>query len=230
MAERLQANDVARRNLAADVAHELRTPLTLLQGGCEEIIDGITEPSMEHFVQMHDDVLRLRRLVDDLGTLAEADAALAGPNIAVERCDLAEIAADAADSLRPLADANQQQVNRQLEPAIINGDPARLAQIVTNLLTNAIKFTPAGGAIDLAVRQNPLQREVTLIVSDNGPGIPVEDRPHVFERFYRGDATRPVAGSGIGLAVVAQLVKAHSGTVELIDTPAGTTVAATFPA
>ena len=68
MAERLQANDVARRNLAADVAHELRTPLTLLQGGCEEIIDGITEPSIEHFVQMHDDVLRLRRLVDDLGT------------------------------------------------------------------------------------------------------------------------------------------------------------------
>ncbi|MBI4883909.1 MAG: HAMP domain-containing protein, partial [Actinobacteria bacterium] len=87
MAERLEANDIARRNLAADVAHELRTPLTLLQGGCEEIIDGITEPTMERVVQMHDDVLRLRRLVDDLGALAEADAALAGPSIAVERCD-----------------------------------------------------------------------------------------------------------------------------------------------
>jgi two-component system sensor histidine kinase BaeS len=229
MAERLQANDVARRNLAADVAHELRTPLTLLQGGCEEIIDGITQPSIEHFVQMHDDVLRLRRLVDDLGTLAEADAALAGPNVAVERCDLAEIAAGAADALRPLADANQQRMHRQLESAIINGDPARLAQIVTNLLTNAIKFTPAGGAIELDVRQNRVQREVALTVSDNGPGISVEDRPHVFERFYRGDTTRPVAGSGIGLAVVAQLVKAHGGMVELIDTPAGTTVAATFP-
>ncbi|MEO8264244.1 MAG: HAMP domain-containing sensor histidine kinase [Ilumatobacteraceae bacterium] len=229
MAERLQANDVARRNLAADVAHELRTPLTLLQGGCEEIIDGITEPSIEHFVQMHDDVLRLRRLVDDLGTLAEADAALAGPNIAVERCDLAELAAGAADALRPLADANQQQVNRRLDPAIINGDPARLAQIVTNLLTNAIKFTPAGGTIELDVRRSPVQRTATLTVSDNGPGIPAKDRAHVFERFYRGNVTRPVAGSGIGLAVVAQLVKAHGGTVVLVDTSTGTAVEATFP-
>ncbi len=229
MAERLEANDVARRNLAADVAHELRTPLTLLQGGCEEIIDGITEPTIEHFVQMHDDVLRLRRLVDDLGTLAEADAALAGPNIAVERCDLAEIAAGAADALLPLAEANHQQVMRRLEPAIINGDPTRLAQIVTNLLSNAIKFTRPGGTIDLSVGQNPERRKATLTVRDDGPGIPIEDRPHVFERFYRGESTRPVAGSGIGLAVVAQLVKAHGGTVELADTATGTTIVATFP-
>ncbi len=229
MAERLQANDIARRNLAADVAHELRTPLTLLQGGCEEIIDGITEPSIEHFVGMHDDVLRLRRLVDDLGTLAEADAALAGANIAVERCDLADIAVSAAGALRPLAEANQQQVNCQLEPAIIDGDPTRLAQIVTNLLTNAIKFTPAAGTIDLAVRENPAQRQATLTVSDNGPGIPIDDRPHVFERFYRGESTRPVAGSGIGLAVVAQLVKAHGGTVDLVESTVGTTITVTFP-
>ena len=229
MADRLQANDVARRNLAADVAHELRTPLTLLQGGCEEIIDGITEPSIAHFVQMHDDVLRLRRLVDDLGTLAEADAALAGPNIAVEQCDLAGIAAGAADAVRPLAEANQQQVNRHLEPAIIDGDPTRLAQIVTNLLTNAIKFAPPGGTIELVVQRNSVQRTATLTVSDNGPGIPAEDRPHVFERFYRGASARPVAGSGIGLAVVAQLVKAHGGSVGLVDSPTGTTIAVTFP-
>ncbi len=229
MAERLQANETARRNLAADVAHELRTPLTLLQGGCEEIIDGITEPSMEHFVQMHDDVLRLRRLVDDLGTLAEADAALAGPNVTVEQCDLADIAAGATDALRPFAEANQQQINLHLEPAIINGDSTRLTQIVTNLLTNAIKFTPPGGAIDLDVRQSTTGRQATLTVSDNGPGIPARDRPHVFERFYRADATRPVAGSGIGLAVVAQLVKAHNGTVEIIDTTTGATVVVAFP-
>ncbi len=230
MAERLQANEVARRNLAADVAHELRTPLTLLQGGCEEIIDGITEPTIEHFVQMHDDVLRLRRLVDDLSTLAEADDALAGPNIAIQRCDLAEIAASAADALGPLAEANQQQVNRQLEPGIIDGDPNRLNQIVTNLLTNAIKFTQVGGTIEVAVRQHPAQRQATLTVSDNGPGIALGDRSHVFERFYRSDSSRLIAGSGIGLAVVAQLVKAHRGTVELVDTPIGTTIAATFPA
>ena len=229
MADRLEANDIARRNLAADVAHELRTPLTLLQGGCEEIIDGITEPTIAHFVQMHDDVLRLRRLVDDLGALAEADAALAGPNIAVERCDLAEIAAGAADALRPLADASQQQVIRRLEPVVINGDPTRLAQIVTNLLTNAIKFTPPGGIIDLAVAPEPEHRAATLTISDNGPGIPIDDRPHVFERFYRSDSSRPVAGSGIGLAVVAQLVKAHGGTVQIVDSVVGTTITVTFP-
>ena len=229
MAERLQANDVARRNLAADVAHELRTPLTLLQGGCEEIIDGITEPTVEHFVQMHDDVLRLRRLVDDLGALADADAALAGPSLKVEPCDLAEIAAAVADALRPLAEANQQQLNRQLEPAMVDGDPARLAQIVANLLTNAIKFSPPGGTIELDVRPVGPHGPATLTVRDNGPGIPAEDRPHVFERFYRSEAARPIAGSGIGLAVVAQLVKAHDGRVELVDTPVGTTIAVTFP-
>ena len=229
MAERLQANDVARRYLAADVAHELRTPLTLLQGECEEIIDGITEPTIEHFVQMHDDVLRLRRLVDDLGTLADADAVLAGPSLKVEPCDLAEIAASVADALRPLAEANQQQLNRHLEPAIVDGDPARLSQIVANLLTNAIKFTPPGGVIDLDVRPSRPQEAVTMTVSDNGPGILSDDRPHVFDRFFRSDATRQVAGSGIGLAVVAQLVKAHDGSVELADTTTGTTIAVTFP-
>ena len=229
MAERLQANDVARRHLAADVAHELRTPLTLLQGGCEEIIDGITEPTIEHFVQMHDDVLRLRRLVDDLGTLAEADAALAGPSLKVEQCDLAEIAATVADALRPLAATNQQHLNRHFEPAIVDGDPARLSQIIANLLTNAIKFSPPGGIIELDVRPSGTRGTPTLTVRDNGPGIRTEDRPHVFERFYRSEAARPIAGSGIGLAVVAQLVKAHDGTVELVDTNIGTTIAVTFP-
>jgi len=178
---------------------------------------------------MHDDVLRLRRLVDDLGTLAEADAALAGPKVAVEQCDLADIAAGAADALRPFAEANQQQINLHLERAIIDGDSTRLTQIVLNLLTNAIKFTPSGGAIALDVRQSTTGRQATLTVSDNGPGIPAQDRPHVFERFYRADATRSVAGSGIGLAVVAQLVKAHNGTVEIIDTTTGATVVVAFP-
>jgi two-component system sensor histidine kinase BaeS len=229
MADRLEANDIARRHLMTDVAHELRTPLTLLQGGCEEVIDGITEPTMEHFVAMHDDILRLRRLVDDLGALADADATLAGPTLAVERCDLADIAATAADALRPLVDAHQHQLELRLEPAAVDGDRARLSQIVTNLLTNAIKFTAPGGRIRLDVRPDPATQHVTLTVSDNGPGIPVADRARVFERFYRGDTARHIAGSGIGLAVVAQLVTAHHGTVQIADTPSGTTVTVTLP-
>ncbi len=229
MATRLQANEVARRNLAADMAHELRTPLTLLQGGCEEIIDGISEPTMEHFVQMHDDVLRLRRLVDDLGTLAAADAALAGPGLSTQRCDLADIAANAADALRPLLDAHQHQLLRHLEPATVVGDPTRLDQIVTNLLTNAIKFTPAGGRIELIVHHDPTNHLTSLTVSDNGPGIALEDRKRVFERFYRSETTRPIAGSGVGLAVVDQLVTAHGGSVSITDTSIGTTIVVTMP-
>jgi signal transduction histidine kinase len=112
---------------------------------------------------------------------------------------------------------------------IVAGDPARLAQIVTNLLTNAIKFTPPGGTIDLSVHDDEAQRTAVLTVSDNGPGIRGGDRSHVFERFYRGDSTRPIAGSGIGLAVVNQLVKAQGGSVELADTDRGTTVVVTVP-
>ena len=151
MAERLEANDVARRNLAADMAHELRTPVTLLQGSCESVLDGLAAPSMEHFVHMHDDVLRLKRLVDDLGALAEADALRAGPNVAVTQCDLAQITATAIESLVPVAEAKHQRLNPHLSPVTIDGDPTRLAQIVTNLVTNAIKFTQEGGAIDVTI-------------------------------------------------------------------------------
>jgi len=178
---------------------------------------------------MHDDVLRLRRLVDDLGTLADADAALAGPSLKVEPCDLAEIASGVADALRPLAASNQQKLERHLEPAFVDGDPTRLSQIVLNLLTNAIKFCPPGSTIDLGVRPCGPLGTASLTVRDNGPGILPEDRPRVFERFYRSEAARPIAGSGIGLAVVAQLVRAHDGSVELIDTEVGTTIAVTFP-
>ena len=229
MADRLQANDVARRNLAADVAHELRTPITLLQGGCEEIIDGVAEPTMEHFVQMHDDVLRLRRLVDDLGALAAADAALAEPLTSLEPCDLATIAATAADALQPLVDAGHHRLVRRLLPAMVAGDPVRLTQIVTNLLTNAIKFTPPGGRIEIGVDADLAQGIATLVVADDGPGIPSDEVPHVFERFYRGEASRPLAGSGIGLAVVDQLVRAHHGSVAVADSVVGTTVVVTIP-
>lgn len=230
MADRLQAHETTRHNLTADIAHELRTPLTILQGSCEEIIDGIAEPSMERFVQMHDDVMRLRRLVDDLGTLADADAAGTEPMLRHERCDLAAVAGQVADSMMPLIEANHHQLTQHLESVTVDGDPVRLAQIVTNLLSNAIKYTPPGGHIDLDVRRHSQQPLVTVTVADDGPGISAADRPHAFERFYRADSARPVAGSGIGLAVVDQLVRAHRGHVEIADTTIGTTVIVTLPA
>ncbi len=228
MAVRLQAHETTRRNLTADVAHELRTPLTLMQGNCEEIIDGISEPTLERFVQMHDDVLRLRRLVDDLAALADADAATTQPVLDRQTCDLAAVVTVVVDGLDPILEAHQHQLERHLDPILVDGDPARLGQIVTNLVMNAIKYTPAGGHLAVTVSAGPDDRAI-LTVSDDGPGIAAVDRPHVFERFYRADTARTTAGSGIGLAVVAQLVAAHHGTVTVEPVPDGTTICVTLP-
>ncbi len=229
MGERLEANEAARRNVVTDLAHELRTPLTVLQGNCEEVIDGITPPTLERFVNMHDDVLRLRRLVEDLNTLADADAAQAQSGLRYEHCDLADIAADAAADLAAIIDAHDHHLRLDLAPGATLGDPSRLRQIVDNLLTNAIKYTPTGGNLELRTATDTTAGTVTLSVSDDGPGIHPSDRPHVFKRFYRAPSTRATTGSGIGLAVVDQLVRAHGGSTRIADRPAGTTIGVELP-
>ncbi len=207
-----------------ELAHELRTPLTLLQGSCEEIIDGIAKPTLERFVHIHDDVLRLRRLVDDLNTLADADAAQADRGLRHEPCDLAHIAAEVAGDLAAMIDAHQHQLTLELGPSSVLGDPMRLRQVVTNLLNNAIKYTPTGGQLEIHTSTDATTATVKLTVSDNGSGINPADRPHVFERFYRAANSQTTAGSGIGLAVVDQLVRAHGGTTAIVDRPPGTTI------
>jgi signal transduction histidine kinase len=159
--------------------------------------------------------------------LADADAALAGPTVRTQRCNLAEVAEAAADSVRPLVDGNHQHLLRRLDPTFVSGDPARLGQIAINLLTNAARFTQTGGTITITVEHDPTTGSATMSVSDNGPGIALTDRAHVFERFYRGDSG--IGGSGIGLAVVDQLVRAHHGTVAIADTRIGTTVVVALP-
>jgi len=229
MADRLEAIDTARRNVVADVAHELRTPLTVLQGNCEEIIDGIAEPTLERFVHMHDDLLRLGRLVDDLNTLADADAARSARKPRREPCDLAVIATAAASELAAAIEAHDHHVGLDLRPAPTLGDPVQLRQVATNLITNAIKFTPPGGTLEIRTAADTCAGTATLTVSDNGPGIDPADRPHVFDRFYRAAGSRSVAGSGIGLAVVDQLVSAHGGTCRIADCVVGTTVEVDLP-
>lgn len=222
MADRLADTEVARRNLVADVAHELRTPLTLLQGSCEEVIDGMAEPSIDRFVQLHDDVLRLGVLVDDLNALAGADAAASEGPIRFEPVDLAQIARIAMDDLSRSVEAHQHTVDLCLDPAATHGDPVRLAQVVTNLVTNAIKFTPTGGQINVATGIDHVTGSAQLRVSDNGPGIDPDDRQRVLERFYRTRGAAGIAGNGIGLAVVDQLVRAHRGTIEITGDGVGT--------
>ena len=217
MADHLDREDRIRRNLVADVAHELRTPLAILQGSTEALIDGVDQPTPEVLGSLNDEVNRLRRLVGDLETLAAAEAAGLRPR--TDPVDLADVATSAADLLRPLADERATTLTINADPAAVVGDADRLHQIAVNLIANAVKFTPAGGAITISTGSNGAG--ACLEVVDNGPGIPAQELQHVFDRFWRGANGDKASGSGIGLAVVAELVAAHHGTVTAGNVPGG---------
>jgi two-component system sensor histidine kinase BaeS len=209
MADTLDREDQIRRDLVASVAHELRTPIAVLQAGHEALLDGVAEPTPAELSSLRDEVLRLARMVDDLQMMAAADAA----SLHLDRhpCDLADIAATAADSLARRFEAADVAVSRRLASVQVLADPRWLHQVVTNLLANALKFTPAGGNVTIVTRQ--AGPNAVLEVTDTGIGIPAEDLPHIFERFWRGQGAAKISGSGIGLAIAAELTRAHGGTL-----------------
>jgi signal transduction histidine kinase len=207
MADTLDRQEQIRRNLVADVAHELRTPIAILQAGHEALLDGVAEPTPAELGSLRDEVLRLARMVGDLQTLAAADAAAL--NLTRRPCDLADLAADAADSLARRFEAAGLTLDRRLAPSPVLADPRWLHQVITNLLTNALKFTPVGGRVTISTDKRG--GNAVLVVADTGPGIPAEDLPRVFDRFFRGQQATQISGSGIGLAVAAELVQAHGG-------------------
>ena len=207
MAGTLDRQEQIRRNLVADVAHELRTPIAILQAGHEALLDGVAEPTPAELGSLRDEVLRLARMVGDLQTLAAADAAAL--NLARSPCDLAELAATAADSLARRFEAAGITLDRELAPSPVLADPHWLHQVITNLLTNALKFTPAGGRVTISTERTGT--DAILQVTDTGAGIAAEDLPRIFDRFFRGLRAAQISGSGIGLTVAAELVQAHGG-------------------
>jgi len=226
MADSLDRQEQLRRDLVADVAHELRTPIAILQAGHEALLDGVAAPSPEQLASLHDEVLRLGRMVADLQELAAADAA--SLQLTLHECDLSEIAADAADSLAGRFDSAGIEVQRRLEPAPVRADRRWLHQIITNLLTNALKFTPPGGTVTIAA--GPAEPGAALTVSDTGIGIPADEMPYIFDRFWRGRQAAQTSGSGIGLAVAAELARAHGGELTAWSEPgSGTAMTVTLP-
>jgi signal transduction histidine kinase len=226
MAASVARQDDVRRTLVADVAHELRTPLTVVQATLEGLIDGVTQTTTARLSSVHDDILRLTKLVEDLEMLAAADAA--EPRLTLGPVDLAAVTASAVAHFAPQFEAADLRLSLRSEEAVVGGGPYRLDQIVLNLLTNALKFTPAGGSVTVTVARDV--DAARLVVTDTGVGIPPEERERVFERFWRGAAARTVAGSGIGLTVVNELARAHDGTVSVESRPGqGTSVTVTLP-
>lgn len=208
--------DVVRRAFAADVAHELRTPLAVLRSQVEAIQDGVVEPSPAVFNSLHEETLRLGRLTADLETMTSADSVEF--DLHRETVDLADIVERAASGLGHRFEEQRLNLALRTEPTAVSGDKVRLQQVVTNLLTNAVKFVPSGGSVTVSTRH--ADGWVELGMDDDGPGIAAADLPHVFERFYRGHEVR-TGGSGIGLAVVAALVHAHGGEVSAHNRFAG---------
>jgi two-component system, OmpR family, sensor histidine kinase BaeS len=220
MANTLDRQEQLRRDLVADVAHELRTPIAVLQAGHEALLDGVTEPTQEQLVSLRDEVLRLARMVGDLQILAAAEAAAL--QLTLSRHDLAGIAAVAADSLAGRFEAAGIALERQFTPVDVLADPGRLHQVITNLLTNALKFTPSGGRVTMRAGPagtGPGGPCAVVEVTDTGPGIPPDELPRIFDRLWRGRGAGHVSGSGIGLAVAAELARAHGGLLEAHSEP-----------
>jgi two-component system OmpR family sensor kinase len=213
MATALEGAETLRRNLLADVAHELRTPISVLQGNLRAILDDVYALDKAEVARLYDETRLLSRLVNDLHALAQAEAG----HLALKRqpTQLAELVQSTAAAFGAAADAKGVTLNWQIPPDLppVMADPARLTQVLHNLLANALRHTPAGGAI--ALRAGCDDGDVWLAVQDSGEGIAAEDLPHVFDRFYRADPARSRAtgGAGLGLAIVRAIVEAHGGRV-----------------
>jgi signal transduction histidine kinase len=214
MAAAVDEEDRLRRLFASDVAHEIRTPLAILRSQVEAIQDGVQAPTAGAIASLHEEVLRLGRLTTDLETVASTDAA--GFSLKRERVELAAIVREVTLEFAPSFEDRELQLASEIGDALIEGDEMRLHQVVANLMSNALKFTPEHGHVDVTLRRDG--RQALLRVTNTGPGIPADELPHVFDRFFRGRDVR-AGGSGIGLSVVRTLVDAHGGTVEANSRP-----------
>ncbi len=227
MAARLERQDAGRRALLTDISHELRTPLAVLQGNLEGMLDGVYPRDPAHLSLVLEETQVLGRLIEDLRTLTLSESfelalARAPTNlVAVARDAVASFEAQAAAggvTLRLAGDA---------EAPLADVDPERIRQVLNNLLANALRHTPRGGAVSVRCAADGANR-VTVAVHDTGRGIAAADLPHVFERFYKGPDSR---GAGLGLAIAKSLVEAHGGAIAAESPPdGGTIVRFTLPA
>ena len=229
LAETLEHEEEIRKESVADLAHELRTPVSALLSRIEAAQDGVLADEAMNLEAMHAETLRLARLLDDLARLADAER----PGLLLEKrvLELAELGRREGEAFGPLFATKGIDFATELEPASVRGDADRLGQVVSNLLSNALRYTEPGGRVELRVRRE--DGWAVLEVADTGLGIAPEDLRHVFKRFWRGEKSRSRAtgGAGIGLAIVHELVRAHDGRIDVESRPgAGSIFRVSLPA
>ena len=227
MARELEAQDLARRNLMADVAHELRTPLAVVQARLEGLLDGVYPADTEQLQGVLENTRVVARLVEDLRTLASAESGSLA--LAKEATDVIALANDVVSSLADTADGAGIALGVSTEHGdsidLLSIDPVRIRQVLMNLVSNALRYTPRGGTVTVHI--SPAARGIEVRVTDTGAGIAAADVPRIFDRFYKGADS---SGSGLGLTIARSFVEAHGGTI-LADSRlgAGTSITFTLP-
>lgn len=211
LADTLEKQGILRKRLTADVAHELRTPLATLQSHMEAMIDGIWKPETERLKSCHEEIMRISRMVGDLEKLARYES----ENLILNKSefDLSELIQHIIKNFESDFLNKNIEINFYGEEEVIVADRDKISQVIVNLVSNALKYTSSGGSVEVSVKGAEDITEVC--VKDNGPGIPSEDLPYIFERFYRADKSRNrmTGGSGIGLTITKAIVEAHKGKI-----------------
>jgi heavy metal sensor kinase len=226
---RLETAFAQQQQFTSDAAHELRTPVSVMLTQTQTALN--RERSAAEYRETLEACQRasqrMRKLIESLLELARLDAGQ--EQMKRLKFDLSQAARNCIELIRPLADERSIKIHCELSPLECVGDSERIAQVITNLLTNAIQYNQAGGEMRLLVQS---QNGMTMLaVSNTGRGIPAEDLPHIFERFYRADQSRTSGNTGLGLAISKAIVEAHGGTIEVSSKPnVGTTFTVRLPA
>ncbi len=210
LARRLKEQKTLREEMVSDVAHELRNPLSNIQGYLEGLKEGMIEPTSQVFETLHQQSLVLKRLVNDLRDVNRAKAGKL--NLDKKLIVLEDIISREIKALKAQAKEEEVKLDKDLNgPNLLKADPERISQVIRNLLDNAITHTPDGGKIKIST--STASGEVTTAVSDDGSGIPEEDLPYIFDRFYRVDKSRSrgTGGTGLGLTIAKEIVESHGG-------------------
>jgi two-component system sensor histidine kinase BaeS len=214
MAEQLEAKEKSRRQLLADIAHELRNPLSIIQGNLEAWLDGVIAPAPDQVASVYDETVLLSRLITDLRDLSLAEAGQL--KLYQNATELGEFIFTEIASVQNRCQEKQISVSAELPTGlpVVLIDTDRIRQVLHNLVDNALRYTPAGGNIEIGAKYTK-PGWVTVSVSDTGAGIAPKDLPHVFDHFYKADRSRKrgYGGAGIGLAMVKRVVELHGGTV-----------------